>query len=238
LGDSLGTLRVIDFFEFIATLHEAIMESAILKEMISVIRAEQQRRESLLTDEGPDSYYIWCFENESVINELCLMLLVTLRHQVERELVQLAALAVDDGQEISHQHYYDRVKELRKGIGWNWKEIKERLNLKFFEECQEYKSVEALRLLANSYKHDLSVEPAEDLKEFLDLPKVSYAPLPESDLFREKLATFIGLERKTLYCDITERFIDVASAFLEKVERQTNLDKVKLEAGLIDDFAH
>jgi len=82
------------------------METGILKEVIAVIRAEQQRRASLLTDEDPNfAYDHWLFKDEPFVNELCLMLLVTLRHHVERELVRLAARAADEGEEISGQQY-------------------------------------------------------------------------------------------------------------------------------------
>jgi hypothetical protein len=74
------------------------MEMRILKDIIAVIRAEQQRRESLLTDEEPNfAYDQWLFTDAPFVAELCLMLLVTLRHQVERELARLAARAVGDG---------------------------------------------------------------------------------------------------------------------------------------------
>ncbi|HEX6901991.1 MAG TPA: hypothetical protein VF789_19890 [Thermoanaerobaculia bacterium] len=214
------------------------MESGILKEMVSVIRAEQQRRESLRTDEGPEAYYAWCFENEPIINELCLMLLVTLRHQIERELVWLAGLAADDGHEISFQQHDERVKELKgKGrISWDWKKIEKRLR---FKSCEGFKYVEALRHLANSYKHDPSVEPAGDLIEFLDLPStVRCAPLPQSDRFREKLATFIGLEKHAPYCDIAEHFIDIADAFLERVKAQVTLSKLKPQVPRLSDIGY
>ena len=212
------------------------MESGILKEMVSVIRAEQQRREALRTDEGPEAYYAWCFENEPVINELCLMLLVTLRHQIERELVWLAGLAADDGPEISFQQHDERVKELKDRIRWDWKTIEKRLR---FESCEGFKYVEALRHLANSYKHDPSVEPAEELLKILDLPPtVRCAPLPQSDRFREGLATFIGLEKHAPYYDIAEHFIDIADAFLERVKAQVKLSTLKPQVLRLSDLAY
>jgi hypothetical protein len=49
------------------------METGILKEVIAVIRAEQQRRASLLTDEDPNfAYDHWLFKDEPFVNELCL----------------------------------------------------------------------------------------------------------------------------------------------------------------------
>jgi hypothetical protein len=50
-----------------------------------------------------------------LLNELCLMFLVTLRHQIERELVWLAALAADGGKVIDEKTYNERVEQLRAG---------------------------------------------------------------------------------------------------------------------------
>jgi hypothetical protein len=159
------------------------MESGILKGMIAVIRAEQERRRSLLRDEESDfADCHWQYTDAPFVNELCLMLLVTLRHEVERELVGLAARAAEGGKEISGQQYQDRVREvrelLRKPTGW--KKINATLKL---ECCEGHASVEALRLLVNSYKHHPSKEPDEKLLKLLKLETgVPYLPLPESDL--------------------------------------------------------
>ena len=143
------------------------MKPGILKEMIAVIRAEQQRRASLLTEENSNfAYDQWLFTDEPFVNELCLMLLVTLRHQVERELVSLGARSGGEEAEINGQQYQEKVEQLRKGKGWDWKEIEDRLELKF---CEGYEAMEALRFLANSYKHDPSMEPSEELMQLLNL---------------------------------------------------------------------
>lgn len=100
------------------------MEFDILREMIDVIRAEQQRRASLLTDKDTNfAYDQWIFKDEPFVNELCLKLLVTLSHQVERELVRLAALADDEGSKINGQQYQEKIEQLRKGKSWDFKEI-------------------------------------------------------------------------------------------------------------------
>lgn len=201
------------------------METDILKQMIDVIKAEEQRRWSLLTDKDPNfAYDQWLFTDGPFVSELCLMLLVSLRHQVERELVGLAARAADDGKEISGQEYQEKVKQLRKGKGWNWEEINKRLK---FKSCEGDVFMEALRLLVNSYKHDPSIEPNEDLLKLLKLKTgVKYAPLPESDSLREGFADFIGIAKDTGYCDITTRFIDIASDFLANVNSRTRVSRV------------
>ena len=213
------------------------MESGILKEMIAVIRAEQLRRASLLTDEDPNfAYDQWLFKHEPFVNELCLMLLVTLRHQVERELVSLAARVSDKGEEISSRQHQDKIELLRKGRGWDWEEIRNRLKL---ESCEGYASIEALRLLANSYKHDPSMEPDENLLKLLKLETdVKYAPLPESSSLREAFAAFIDFGKDTAYCDIAERFVDIASGFLVNVQSRIKLSRIKRGPVSLGVFAH
>jgi hypothetical protein len=62
------------------------MNTRILKEIISLIRIEQERRSSVLRAEDQDyANDHWLFWDEPFLNVLCLMFLVTLRHQVERE---------------------------------------------------------------------------------------------------------------------------------------------------------
>lgn len=203
------------------------METAILKEMIAVIEAEEQRRSSLLTDKDPNfAYDQWLFTDAPFVNELYLMLLVSLNHQVERELVGLAARAADDGKEISGQQYQEKVKKVNQlGKKGKWKEIKNRLKP---ESCKEWASMEALRLLANSYKHDPSIEPNDKLLDKLNIETgVNYAPLPESNSLREGLAEFIGLGKDTGYCDIAARFVDIASGFLANVQSRTRLSRVQ-----------
>ncbi len=199
------------------------MEMRILQDIITVIKGEQQRRSELLTDEDPDfANDQWLFRDMPFVNELCLMLLVTLRHQVERELVRLAARAADDRKEISGQQYQEKVEQLkRKG----WKKINARLNLNSFAA---YEHMEALRLLANSYKHDPSMEPDEELLKLLKLKTgVNYAPLPESHSLQEGLAAFVGLGKDAAYCDTAERFVDIAGNFLADVQNRTNVSRVK-----------
>lgn len=220
------------------------MNTQILKEMVAVIRIEQERRLSKLKDEDPNiAYDQWLFTDEPFLNELCLMLLVTSRHQIERELVRLAARADEDGEEISGQQYQEKVKQLRKtnrkgkNIGWDWMEISKRLKLEFYEK---YKFIEALRLLSNSYKHDPSMEPDEELLSLLSLETgVNYAPFPESDALRKGFADFIGLKEDTDYCDIANQFVEIASNFLAEVESQTKLSKVNWGAVSLNpnDFA-
>ena len=212
------------------------MDTRLAKNIVKLIRGEQQRRASLLEDMHPEvAYDHWLFTDLPFVAELCLMLLVTMRHQVERELISFAARAADDGREIGPQQYQERVKELRQSGGKGWKTIYARLKLK---SCEGERQIEALRLLANSYKHDPSKTPDEDLLRLLNLETgVTYASLPESDGLREGLALFIGLENDADYCDIAETFITIVGRFIEDVQKKTQLSRVRWGAASLTDFA-
>lgn len=216
------------------------MDTEVLKNMIAVIRTEQERRTSLLNSKDPNlACDQWMFTAGPFLSELCLMFLVTLRHQVERELVALAAQADDNGEEISGLRFKQKVEQLklRKKIGWDWKSICKRLKLK---SCKKYEFIEVLRLLSNLYKHEFSMEPDEKLLKKLKINTgVKYAPLPESDALREGLANFLGIGNDADCCDIAEQFVDIASEFLAQVESRTNLSQVKWSAVSLNpnDFA-
>jgi len=129
------------------------------------------------------------------------------------------------------------VKELQhnRSRGWNWTEINARLKLK---SCEGERQIEALRLLANSYKHDPSKKPDEDLLKLLNLETgVTYAPLAESDGLREGLASFISLERDADYCDIAETFVTIVDRFIDDVQKKTQLSRVRWGAASLTDFA-
>jgi hypothetical protein len=193
--------------------------------MIEIIRKEEQRRALLLPGEDPGfARDRWLFVDEPFVNEMCLMLLVALRHQLERELVRLAARVLDGEEEISRQEYEQEIENLRKGNRWDMKKVENRLNLK---ACKGYKSIEALRLLANSYKHDPSMVPDKKLLAWLEIEAgIKYASLPESDSLREGLAAFIGLSKSATYCDIAERFLGVTTDFLLTIESGTKPSEV------------
>lgn len=203
------------------------MESRILKEMIAVIRTEQEHRAADLTDEDPNyAYDQWLFNDGSFINAFCLMLLVALRHQVERGLIRLAARAAHAGEEITCEQHKEQVKKLQ-NMGNNERrmEIENRLEL---SSCKKYKHMDVLRRLANSFKHDPSMEPNNELLKLLNLETgVPYDTLPNSDDLRKGLADLVGLEEDADYPDIAERFVNITYEFLEGVQNRTKLSPIK-----------
>ncbi len=241
------------------------METHVLKQMIDVIRVEGQRRAKRRADMHPDvTYDQWLFTDAPFVNELCLMLLVALRHRAERELVLLAARLAEDGSEISVEQYHKNVHKERELLKERdgWKRIFIRLDVK---SCKETKVLEALRLLSNSYKHDPFLKPDIKLLKMLNLPsewpkkktamsdatstgsqsrktpkKKSYASLPESSSLQEAFAVFVGLGRDADYCDITERFVESVNEFLEGLKHRTKVRPFerRLASGSPQDFEY
>lgn len=205
------------------------MDSRVFNEILEVIKAEEQRRGSLLQGDHPDAAYAqWIFRHEPLLNELCLMLLATLRHQVERVLVGFAARCFDDGKAISQAAYEARIDQLRpanKPKFWDWNEITRRLNID--PTSPEEECLKGLRLLTNAYKHDPLGEPSDELKRFLSHPEVNFAPLPESDLLQKELAKFVGLDKDASYPEIVEGYLASVNEYLSDLESRNSLSEIK-----------
>jgi hypothetical protein len=215
------------------------MDLRIGKSVIAVIKQEQGRRDDLLHDDPTIAHDQWLFTDEPFINELCLMFLVALRHQVERQLVHLAARAGDSGSDLTRKEYDLRLQNLRRGKTGvtNWDDVERLLQPKV---CIQYQSIEALRLLANAYKHDPNAQPSTELLNHLGLPTtVNYADLPESGALREGLAVCVGLNKGADYCEIAERFVDCVEVFLNDVQRRVPLSRIEwaVISNSLDDFA-
>jgi hypothetical protein len=88
------------------------MELADAKAYLDVIKTEGQRRAELLPDHPDAAYDQWLFHDAPFINELCIVLLVALRHHIERRLIFFAACAADGGGPITKQQFLARMKQL------------------------------------------------------------------------------------------------------------------------------
>jgi hypothetical protein len=175
---------------------------------------------------------------------MCLVLLVSIRHLLERELVRLGARVSGDGKPIPDKEYWRLVAEEREGLRRRdgWKNLAAKLNLASFAEWNV--SLETLRLLANTYKHEPGyATPGEDLLAHLGLnpiistrPTVTYASLPESQHFREALALHLGLAKDGDYAGIAEEFLNIVEKFVAGVERQPHIGAIKPTPVRLDEF--
>lgn len=202
------------------------METRVFKDMIAVIRGEGRRREEHLSKFSQDyAQDHWLFNDEPFINDLCLMLLVVVRHWVERELLSLGARSGKSGREISGRQFRDNLLKEARSVRMDWMPLITKLSLSFLSDWDQ---MQILRELSNSYKHDENASASASLLRLLRLPNdVNYAPLAESDRVRRAVATAAALPEQASYIDIAEHFIGIAERFLEEVRRTNHVSPVK-----------
>lgn len=216
------------------------MDFETAKAMIDVVKSERQRRADRLRNEDPEfAGDHWLFTDEPFANDMCLMVLVAVWHQVERELVWLAACVTKDGKSISREQYKKNVQRERKLYVKDRGKMIEKLTLDSFPEWKS--SMKALHLLANCFKHDPAQQPNKSLLMHLNLPlkpsrrlTVSYAPLSESSCFRDGLAAYLNLPKDADYCVIAKTFVDLADRFLKSVRQRTRLAQITGAVSLIE----
>lgn len=202
----------------------------LTRNLLGVIREERKARleklDSLLAEHQAD---VWWIHEEPVINELYLMLLVSIRHQLERGLVFLSARRDADRQELTVEELEQCVQDERKAL-WDkkkgWVRLEKRLKLK--EHPEWSRGLKALQLLANSYKHDPLPGPDRALLKHRSLDcEIPYASLSESREFRAGLARYLGLQEGSNYSEITEFFLQLVEDFLGKLRESLSLAEVK-----------
>lgn len=207
------------------------MDSSTARKIIEIIKNDRDVARDLLEKDIPeDASYIWQSHYEADYNEMCLALLVAVRHQVERELVLIAARVPDDRRELDQARYRHEVENERKRLkNDGWKGIIAKLQLETFSSWDS--SMKLLQILVNLYKHDPWVTPDRELLSFLNLPMgVPYAPLAESQDVKEGLNAYLGLEERSNFCDIASELLDRADQFLAEVKSKTKRKKLKRHA--------
>jgi hypothetical protein len=216
------------------------MDTSVAQNIIRVIRTERDTRLARFTTENLD---LWTLTDEPFINELCLTLLVAIRHHVERELVLIAARVTSDSRELSSGDCWRRItieRERLRSCGWKRLTAKLRLDL----SADWDSSMKTLKLLANSYKHDPSTSADEELLNHLGLPlDVPYASLFESPGLKAGLAASLGLQDGADYCDIAEALLARVARFLTEVQARLVLSPVRggeeeLASMLPNDMLH
>ena len=203
------------------------MDWNVARQVLTVIAAERDRRREALEKEEIWDYAQdkWLFEELPFVNELCLTLIVAVWHQLEREVVHVAARATEDGQPINRQTYEQSVRRQRKEA-----KTKGIASLLVRLGTESPKWMETLRLLANCYKHEPDRRPSEALLTQIHLPLkpterlvVAYAPLAESRLFLNGLSASLGVEERYDYCNVASVFISRAEDFLIQVKASSAL---------------
>jgi hypothetical protein len=201
------------------------MELTDARAYLSLIKTEERRRAELLPDHPDAAYDQWLFYDAPFVNELCIVFLVALRHHIERRLTFLAACAADAGRPTTRQEFSTRMKELSDLKNARWEEIGRRLHQ---NQCAHHQVIEALRHLANAYKHDPRMEPGVKLLNHLRLDlNLRYAPIPESGKLQGGLATVVDLPADSSYPDIAASFVECVQGFLDDVEARNAISRVR-----------
>ena len=208
------------------------MDKFIFQQMIEAITSEQLRRDCSIQDLSPEEacdqiLYI----DEPFINELCLIVLVVLRHYIERELLVLAARTVKGKQSISMKEFKHNLKTLcnmnKKGdfTGINWEKVNGKIN---HEKLDKFYIIDCLRVVSNCYKHNIRMAPNKELLELLSLDQNpdKYDSLIDSKAIQSSLARIVDVNKNASYKEIFEKFIEVADAFLKKVAEQAKPCKI------------
>jgi hypothetical protein len=224
------------------------VETRVLKEMIDVVRTEENRRRQERADMYPEVAHDYLISTDrAFVAELCLMLLVALRHLVEKEMILLAARLAEDTGEISTEEYRKNVEKERKLLKERdgWKRIYIRLQITTGKEIQ---ILEVLQELSNSYKHNPFAKPDTKLLKLLNLclewpkektvtrnvsevsspKKKNYATMSESGELWRRLGNLVELDDAEL-CDITERFVERVGEFMNNLISRTKTRPFKRE---------
>jgi hypothetical protein len=177
------------------------------------------------------------FTDLPFLHDLCILYLVAVRHHIERLLLFYAACALGHGNKIQRSEFEAEQKILlAMPASKRWKEIDRRLQPK---NCARYRSVEALRMFANSYKHDPRLQPDTELVRYLGLDeKLVYEPIPESFELKKGLARIVGLQDDCRFSEITERFVEDADEFLKDVQARNVLSPVNWGRVSLTVFGH
>ena len=202
--------------------------SEFTNDLLSFIRLERDRRFSVLLDYPEDERADqWLTVDQPLINDLALMLIVTIRHDFERQLVLLAAKITGDCQPIPSSEYLERVKQERRRVRESPNGLNVLIDKLPLHSCPEWNgSMDLLRLLANCYKHDPWMVPDDQLRTRLGLPKGHYAGLPESNALRKAIVKFMKLSPSADYSDIAEWMIEHADVCLKHVSENVTVSKV------------
>jgi len=194
------------------------MDAKLMRSIIDVIKAEEKKRSKRRSKLDANlAYDHWLFNDLPFVNELYLMLLVAISHQIEKELLLLAARAGDGATEMTRAHYDREIESLlNKKNAERWKTIEKRLSL---QRSPEYTKLRLLRLLANSYKHNPFCKPSKKLLEEIDPEThVNYAALPNSQAIMRAFCGSLGLENEAGYSRVAEEFVTIFERFLAKVK--------------------
>lgn len=198
------------------------MDTKLIRSMITVIATEEEMRKSIPSDadEAQYGYDEWRMEDWPLLNNMYLLVMVSIWHSIERDLVLLAARRGDPTSKIPFEEYKSCVTAIA-NTRQRLRRLKKELKLSAFSD---WRALDALRLLANCYKHDPFNEPQDELLKALGLDRAAcYASLNESPALCEAFCSALGLGAEAQYKDVAKAYLEIADRFIKEVRTKTPL---------------
>jgi len=218
MGDNIKR----EYFAFIS-IRSAKMECAI-KKFVEAIREETNRlatERNKLPPEVVDDQ--WIFNDGPLLRVLTTTVIVGVWHLVEKRLKRLIVLCTDDtskvGIELSHNEFGEALK---KSKAWKFKDIKNQAQKVHIDlkQCSHFKDMDLLRKISNSWKHQPSGEPNDDLITELNLDSSLTYDITEGKTVFEKIGTRFQLKEDD-FAGILEEFLKRSITFLSDIEGKT-----------------
>jgi len=200
------------------------VNTELIRSLVGFVKAEEQARQIARSSMSPDdAYYRATFHDTPLTNELYLLVLLFLWHDIEKEMLLLAARSTaQNTTPISHDEY---GKEIRRLASLKGEKIEKELRrLLPALDAAAWKLLDVLRLLANSFKHNPFDKPSSALLTKLGLGEnLNYASLSESGAIRFGLGKFLGINEEATFSEIVDAVCKRCSGIVLMLEAGTPL---------------
>lgn len=181
------------------------MNTKLIKSLVEFVKAEEESRAIARESMSPEAAYDNAiFYDNPLTNELYLLILLFMWHDIEKEILLASARsAVQNSDPISRNDFRSEVERLA-GLSFEKRRIEIEKRLPVVDR-NSWDLLDLLRLLANSFKHDPFDKPDHRLLNYLSLaPNVNYATLAESGAVRYGLGRFLGIGDDASFAEIVE----------------------------------
>jgi hypothetical protein len=181
------------------------MNAKLIRSLTQFIRADEESRESVRASMSAEAAHCQAiFRDGPLTNELYLLVLLFMWHEIEKEIVLLAALSgVQNSSPLTRDDYQKEVEHLG-SMRYEKRRIEIEKRLPALG-THSWELLDALRLLANSFKHDPFDKPDPRLLKHLRLPEnMNYASMAESGAVRFGLAQLLGIGDEAPFSEIVE----------------------------------
>jgi len=181
------------------------MNTKLIRSLVEFVQTEEQNRAVARESMSPEVAYDHAiFYDNPLTNELYLLVLLFMWHDIEKEILLASARSgVHGSSAFSRDEFRNEVERLA-GMSFKKRRIEIEKRLPTIDR-RSWDLLDLLRLLANSFKHDPFDKPDESLLKCLSLaPNMNYATLAESAAVRYGLGGFLGIGDDASFAEIVE----------------------------------